>query len=157
MMSFWPLVAARLTADLLSPRYLPTSVPVRPGSRIAQQARTLRARTRSGCFPATTTWSFSMPKISVTLSVIFVSVHPSAFNRYRRSICSDAWLRTLSTKSLSPKMRSSPFTLTLQKSRVLQIQGVKGAAVVIYRKPLTTLEMRCHRLSRRVNNRAVFY
>ena len=48
-------------------------------------------------------------------------------------------------------------TLTLQKSRVLQIQGVKGAAVVIYRKPLTTLEMRCHRLSRRVNNRAVFY
>jgi len=34
---------------------------------------------------------------------------------------------------------------------VLQIQGVKGAAVVIYRKPLTTLEMRWYRLSRRVN------
>ncbi len=49
------------------------------------------------------------------------------------------------------------FTLTLQKSRVLQIQGVKGAAVVIYRKPLTTLEMRCHRLSRRVNNMAAVH
>ena len=56
-------------------------------------------------------------------------------------------------------------TLMLQKLRVLQIQGVKGAAVVIYRKPLTTLvedpvnsgEMRCHRLSRRVNNVAVFH
>ena len=48
-------------------------------------------------------------------------------------------------------------TLTLQKSRVLQIQGVKCAAVVIYRKPLTTLEMRRHRLSRRVNNMVVFH
>ena len=48
-------------------------------------------------------------------------------------------------------------TLTLQKSRVLQIQGVKGAAVVIYRKPLTTQEMRCHRLSRKVNNMADFH
>jgi len=48
-------------------------------------------------------------------------------------------------------------TLTLQKSRVLQIQGVKNAAVVIYRKPLTTQEMRCHRLSRRVNNMAAFH
>ena len=28
--------------------------------------------------------------------------------------------------------------LTLQKSRMLQIQGVKGEAVVSYRKPLTT-------------------
>ena len=49
------------------------------------------------------------------------------------------------------------FTLMLQKSRVLQIQGVKGEAVVIYRKSLTTLEMRCHRLSRRVNKMAVFH
>ena len=48
-------------------------------------------------------------------------------------------------------------TLTLQKLRVLQIQGVKGTAVAIYRKPLTTLEMRCHRLSRRVNNMAAFH
>ncbi len=48
-------------------------------------------------------------------------------------------------------------TLTLQKSRVLQIQGVKGAAVVIYRKPLTTLDMRCHPLSRRVTNMAAFH
>jgi hypothetical protein len=47
-------------------------------------------------------------------------------------------------------------TLTLQNSRVLQIQGVKGAAVVAYRKPLTTQEMRCPRLSLWVNNMAVF-
>jgi hypothetical protein len=47
-------------------------------------------------------------------------------------------------------------TLTLQKSRVLQIQGVKGAAVVAYRKPLTTQEMRCRRLSLWVNNMVVF-
>jgi hypothetical protein len=37
-----------------------------------------------------------------------------------------------------------------------QIQGVKGEAVVIYREPLTTQEMRHHRLSRRVNNMAGF-
>ncbi|MEE9567602.1 MAG: hypothetical protein V3W17_08910 [Desulfobacteria bacterium] len=47
-------------------------------------------------------------------------------------------------------------TLTLQKSRMPQIQGVKGEAVVIYREPLTTQEMRHHRLSRRVNNMAGF-
>ena len=46
--------------------------------------------------------------------------------------------------------------LTLQKSRMPQIQGVKGEAVVIYREPLTTQEMRHHRLSRRVNNMAGF-
>ena len=40
----------------------------------------------------------------------------------------------------------------LQKSRVLQIQGVKGEAVVIYCEPLTTKEMWFYRLSRRVNN-----
>jgi len=34
-----------------------------------------------------------------------------------------------------------------------QIQGVEGEAVVIYREPSTTQEMRYHRLSRRVNNR----
>jgi len=37
-----------------------------------------------------------------------------------------------------------------------QIQGVKGEAVVIYREPLTTQEMRHHRLSQRVNNMAGF-
>jgi hypothetical protein len=42
-------------------------------------------------------------------------------------------------------------TLTLQKWRVLQIQGVKGEAVVSYRKPLTTQEMWYPRLSQRVN------
>ena len=47
-------------------------------------------------------------------------------------------------------------SLTLQKSRMLQIPGVKGAAVVDYCKPLTTQKMRYHRLSRRVNNTASF-
>jgi len=42
-------------------------------------------------------------------------------------------------------------TLTLQKSRVLQIQGVKGEAVVSYRKPLTMREMWYPRLSQRVD------
>ena len=45
----------------------------------------------------------------------------------------------------------------LQKSRVLQIQGVKGEAVVIYAEPFTTQQMRYHRLSRRVNNMACFF
>ncbi len=44
----------------------------------------------------------------------------------------------------------------LQKSRVLQIQGVMGEAVIAYREPLTTQEMRRPRLSRRVNNTAIF-
>ena len=48
------------------------------------------------------------------------------------------------------------FTLTLQKSRMLQIQGAKGEAVFAYREPLTTKEMRHPRLSRRVNNSATF-
>jgi hypothetical protein len=39
---------------------------------------------------------------------------------------------------------------------MLQIQGVKGEAVVSYREPLTKREMRHHRLSRWVNNSAVF-
>ena len=34
----------------------------------------------------------------------------------------------------------------------LQSQGVKGTAVVIYRKPLTTQDLKFLRLSRRVNN-----
>ncbi|MBN1842456.1 MAG: hypothetical protein JW883_09290 [Deltaproteobacteria bacterium] len=46
------------------------------------------------------------------------------------------------------------FTLTLQKPRVLQMQGVKGEAVVVYADPLTTQQMLYHRLSRRVNNMA---
>jgi hypothetical protein len=40
--------------------------------------------------------------------------------------------------------------------RVLQMQGVKGEAVVVYADPLTTQQMLYHRLSRRVNNMAVF-
>jgi hypothetical protein len=48
---------------------------------------------------------------------------------------------------------STESSLTLQKSRMPQVQGVEGEAVVIYREPLTTREMRYHRLSRRVNNR----
>jgi hypothetical protein len=38
-------------------------------------------------------------------------------------------------------------TLTLQKSRIPQVQGITDAAVVIYRKALITQEMRYHRLS----------
>ena len=36
------------------------------------------------------------------------------------------------------------------------MQDGKGEAVVIYREPLTTQQMRYHRLSRRVNNMAGF-
>jgi hypothetical protein len=46
------------------------------------------------------------------------------------------------------------FTLTLQKSRIPQVQGIKAAAIVVYRKALITQEMRCHRLSLKVNNTA---
>jgi hypothetical protein len=42
-------------------------------------------------------------------------------------------------------------TLIERKLRVLQIQGVKGEAVVCYCEPLTTQEIGYHRLSRRVN------
>jgi hypothetical protein len=48
------------------------------------------------------------------------------------------------------------WTLTLQKSRMPQAQGVEGEAVVCYAEPLTTQEMRYHRLSQRVNNMAGF-
>ena len=47
-------------------------------------------------------------------------------------------------------------TLMMQKSKVLQIRGVKGEAVIFYRKPFTTKELRRHRLSLWVNNMAVF-
>ena len=53
-------------------------------------------------------------------------------------------------------------TLTLQKSRVLQIRDIKGEAVVFYRKPFITRELRRHRLVRLwrafpwANNMAVF-
>ena len=47
-------------------------------------------------------------------------------------------------------------TLTLQKSRVLQIRDIKGEAVVFYRKPFITKELRRHRLSHWANNMAVF-
>jgi len=65
------------------------------------------------------------------------------------------WLNSITIKYI--RIQHVIFTLILQKSRVLQIQRLKGAAVVIYCKPLTMLEMRCHRLSRRVNNMAVFH
>jgi hypothetical protein len=37
-----------------------------------------------------------------------------------------------------------------------EVQGVEGEAVVCYAEPLTTQEMRYHRLSQRVNNMAGF-
>jgi len=53
----------------------------------------------------------------------------------------------------SREMRVIPqLTLTLQKSRMLQVCGVKVEAVVIYCEPLTTKEMEYYRLSWRVNN-----
>ena len=48
------------------------------------------------------------------------------------------------------------FILTLQKSKMLQIQGAKGEVVVIYCEPLATLEMWYPRLSYWVNNMVVF-
>jgi len=53
-------------------------------------------------------------------------------------------------------MNAAASTLTLRKSRMPQVQGVEGEAVVCYADPLTTQEMRYHRLSRRVNNMAGF-
>jgi len=50
--------------------------------------------------------------------------------------------KTLITK----KIETKNITLIDQKSMILQIQGVKGEAVVIYCEPLTTLEMGYHRL-----------
>ena len=49
------------------------------------------------------------------------------------------------------------YTPLLQKSRVLQLQGAKGEAVVLYRDPLATPKMRRHRFSRRVKNRTTYY
>jgi len=63
--------------------------------------------------------------------------------------------RAISTKELG--LHHVFFTLTLQKSRMPQIQGVKGEAVISYREPLTTEEMRYLRLSRRVKNMANFF
>jgi hypothetical protein len=40
--------------------------------------------------------------------------------------------------------------------RMPQVQGVEGEAVVCYAEPLTTQEMRYHRLSRMANNMAGF-
>ncbi len=47
-------------------------------------------------------------------------------------------------------------TLPLQKSRMLQTQGIEGEAVVAYREPSIAGEMRYPRLSRRVKNVANF-
>jgi len=47
-------------------------------------------------------------------------------------------------------------SLVLQKSKMLQIQGAEGEAVVIYCEPSATPEMRHLRLSHWVNNMAVF-
>jgi hypothetical protein len=51
-------------------------------------------------------------------------------------------------------------TLIERKSRMRQVRGVRGEAVVSYRESLTTNEMAYHRLSRRVNKmkiRSIFY
>jgi hypothetical protein len=48
-------------------------------------------------------------------------------------------------------IREQSPTLIERKSRMPQIQGVEGEAVVSYCEPLTTPKMGYHRLSRRVN------
>jgi len=53
-------------------------------------------------------------------------------------------------------VRSRKYSLPLQKSRMLQIQGIRAAAVVFYRKALITPEMGYYRLSLRVKNMVVF-
>lgn len=59
--------------------------------------------------------------------------------------------------SIARKMfKLSMLFLMLQKSRALQVQGAKGEAVVVYRKPLTTQDMQYYRLSGMVNNRVSF-
>jgi hypothetical protein len=58
---------------------------------------------------------------------------------------------------LMASRRSIYISLTLQKLRMLQIQDVKGEAVVHYCEPLTTKEMRHHRLPQRVNNRTMLF
>ena len=45
----------------------------------------------------------------------------------------------------------------LQKSRILQILGAKGEAVVAYREPSITQEMGYPRLSRRVKNMTNYF
>ena len=45
-----------------------------------------------------------------------------------------------------------------RKSRVVQLQDVQGGgeAVVVYREPMATQQMGCHRLSHRVNKIEIF-
>jgi hypothetical protein len=52
---------------------------------------------------------------------------------------------------LKSGVRDLSTTLIERKSRMPQMQDVKGEAVVCYREPLTTQQMGYHRLSRRVN------
>jgi hypothetical protein len=65
-----------------------------------------------------------------------------------------AFLSEIRRRALAPIFDKG--TLTLQKPRILQMQGVKGEAVVVYANSLTTQQMPYHRLSRRVNNMTVF-
>ncbi len=59
-------------------------------------------------------------------------------------------------KTFVKKGKLCKYTLPLQKSRMLQIQGIRAAAVVFYCKVLITPEMGYYRLSLRVNNVVVF-
>ncbi len=49
-------------------------------------------------------------------------------------------------------MKRRELTLMLQKSRMPENQDVEGEAVVCYREPSATKEVRYPRLSRRVKN-----
>jgi hypothetical protein len=74
------------------------------------------------------------------------------------TVCMEHYLSQEKRSFSGLRFRDSGFkgdlALKLQKSRMPQIQGVKGEAVVLYREPLTTQEMWDYRLSRRVKNMA---
>ncbi len=53
-------------------------------------------------------------------------------------------------------LRQGAATLIERKSRVPQIRGIKGDAVVVYCEPLITKKMGCYRLSQRVNKMGFF-
>jgi hypothetical protein len=93
------------------------------------------------------TWTLKAKRpIHLTLSVSCMSLYLSH----------EGSLRGLNHVRKGIILMPPGLTLTLQKSRVPQILGVEGEAVVLYREPSTTQEMGYPRLSRRANKMAVF-
>ena len=88
-----------------------------PNSWTAQNDNTLRACSRRGCLPGIVTSERDISNSSATFLPTPSKVYPSAFSRYFRSISSDAKSRTVSTKSLSPRMRSSLLKWTFSRRK----------------------------------------